>query len=856
MEEEVSLRDIVNKMALHVQNASIDARVIETLIIGKEFLGKEHPFWDYKEKLNIDAWGYAKAVRSIASFHNTHGGYLIYGVKNHEKDQSFEPVGITENVIDRQRLRQEVRKYLGSDIDITYVELEANIGQSGCKFGILHIPKRTDPKVLLFVADSPRNADKKQLFKTGEAYFRDGDTCRAARNSSDWHFLHSDRPYGQSLLDPPPRNKRSYIQHMLPDKNTICPSFVGRSAIIKTLYEWLNDDFTYVKALVGDGGKGKTSIAYEFASELVSDSPREFDIVIWLTAKQRQYSGIAGIYVTMPETHYSTVPELLQRICTELSYKEEEVTDAGLPLLKRYARDALSVIRAFVVVDDVDSLETDDQKEVLATLLQIATSGSKILVTTRANYSYAADQCVVVPGLELDEYQQYVADLCSRYCVTIPTKKVRQLRETSAGSPLWTESIIRLVRQGESIDDAIDDWRGKLGEDARGAALSKEIERLAPEAKRALLVAAYLGSASLTELRQVTGYGKQEIQEYIQALQSLFLLSAPRILEGEPRFDIAPLTRTTVLERSASMAVDHTKLHNTVRSIRKGFDANATGKKSRLIGQAITQANALLKESRYEDALVTVRDTLGRIPDHPDLLLMLGICFDQSEPRQLADARNCFKKAYDKGSRKELLFNRWFEAELSSGHMIGAIEVSKIALRERNGAESEWQLRYAIALSQLASTKTRDREFRSALNDYRDASLAIEKAIALSSGGAKQLRKQLSIEIHDAMWDTAMRLDARERWSVGFDTSADAIQRGDIRYMNYRRSVEALSNWISSLDKSRASDAVKDAIFIRISRIRDLSKHRSDDEKASSWYPLLARDLTKMQERYASLTSK
>ena len=51
----------------------------------------------------------------------------------------------------------------------------------------------------------------------------------------------------------------------LPSRETIAPRFVGRQTELESLRNWLNDPYSRVWLLAGDGGKGKTAIAYEFA---------------------------------------------------------------------------------------------------------------------------------------------------------------------------------------------------------------------------------------------------------------------------------------------------------------------------------------------------------------------------------------------------------------------------------------------------------------------------------------------------------------------------------------------------------------------------------------------------------------
>jgi hypothetical protein len=66
--------------------------------------------------------------------------------------------------------------------------------------------------------------------------------------------------------------------------------------------------------LTGEGGPGKSSIAYEFADRLTQVPGNIFEQVVWLTAKRRQFSGQDDSFVAVPEAHYSSYEELIVAI--------------------------------------------------------------------------------------------------------------------------------------------------------------------------------------------------------------------------------------------------------------------------------------------------------------------------------------------------------------------------------------------------------------------------------------------------------------------------------------------------------------------------------------------------------------
>ena len=249
------------------------------------------------------------------------------------------------------------------------------------------------------------------------------------------------------------------------------------------------------------------SIAYEFAQEVCRVKPYQLEKVIWLTAKSSQFVAEADRYVNVPETHFSCTESLLRAICSELAILDEETEGASVPLLKKILRAALALVPTLVVVDDVDSVEPEEQKGIIETAIQMASSQARFLLTTRMNFYLSSHTCITVGGLERAEYREYVKSIIQKMGMAVlQPKQIEAMRVATDGSPLFTESLLRLCRAGDSLNAAIVKWKGKLGDEVRKAALKREIETLSMEGRRVLLACSLMREASVTELRQVTGY--------------------------------------------------------------------------------------------------------------------------------------------------------------------------------------------------------------------------------------------------------------------------------------------------------------------------------------------------------------
>jgi predicted HTH transcriptional regulator len=60
-------------------------------------LPKECELWDYKRVFEDAKDANLKTLKAIVSFHNTYGGYIVYGVSEVEKDTSFVLCGIASS---------------------------------------------------------------------------------------------------------------------------------------------------------------------------------------------------------------------------------------------------------------------------------------------------------------------------------------------------------------------------------------------------------------------------------------------------------------------------------------------------------------------------------------------------------------------------------------------------------------------------------------------------------------------------------------------------------------------------------------------------------------------------------------
>ncbi|AMD01603.1 Divergent AAA domain protein [Halomonas chromatireducens] len=762
-----------------ISRACIGAEPLEALIVEGSFIPKESLLWDYKESISSESLALAKTVLQIVSFHNTCGGYLVYGVKEIEKDKEFSPANLDFSQVDPAQLRNKIKHFTGRSIDITFKEVNYSLKGEGYNAGVIFIPKREKTSSpVSFIKNGPEKRPGKPLFCPDETYFRHLDECVKATTASDWQTLFSSREFNPSygLNNKLEESDLLQVTHNLPDKNLICATFVGRDSLLSRLWEWLSDDLEYTKILSGDGGKGKTSIAYQFCRTFIQSSPSGYERVVWLSAKEKQFSGIHNEYFELQESDFNSCHSFLLLLIENCAMAVEEYEDVSTKQLKRDLKDSLPLFPSIYVVDDIDSLEEDEQRKVVDACRQLGSSNTRYLITTRKKLAYSSDLCIDVPGFPIDDFTLYVDSLVSRYSLaSIKKGDVASLHKTCDGSPLLAASILRLYKQGVPFSQAIREWKGEAGEDARSAALKREITSLTPESKRVLLAIFYFVNCSFTELKQSVGIERIKLIDCLEELQSLFLVNEPKLIDSEDRYSISNTTALIISEIQKEMAFDHRKLSTTIKSMKEGPSVKKIGN-TRKVGIAINQSLALIRDGRIPEAIETVDQQLRFLSENPDLLLMKARCISRLDSPDYTKVRELLRRSYGKGQRKELLFDLWFKTESSLNSSNGIIEVSQLAIKIQDFDKTKWLERLATGLV----LRSKHRDVISGLQDLMDASLALTKSLNYLDRTSKEIRIEELNSLHNIIWNK-LELSNNHSWLTCFDMILDLLKRGDVR---------------------------------------------------------------------------
>jgi Putative DNA-binding domain/NB-ARC domain len=783
-------------IASYVEEGVHSTEVLEALYDGATFLPAEGYLFDYKQSWPESKSELCKYARHVAAFHNVFGGYIVFGVDEIEKGSVFKPCVVHEPRIDAKQFGDILREYLSTPIEVTIRTHSIKCDTGEKRFvTLMHIPKRASGIEPNVARKTLKNDKDKALITAGEIYIRDGDNSIPAQLQQHWKTVYGHRknPY---LDDQDSNLSDRILESNLPDRSLIYGEFVGRTDELEKLWAWLGDDFSRVRVLAGEGGHGKTSIAYEFASDFCRSVPAGFDRVIWLTAKKRQFRALENSFELLGLEVFETPGELMRHLGTAMApASEEELASCTEDRLPRLVKQISSNIAALVIIDDLDSLELDEQKRCIEICQQFSTTRSRFLFTTRKNVTASSASSIEVNGFGLEEFKEFLEAWTKRLGLA-PFKgtEVKALLSTTGGSPLFTESILRLLKQGVSVSESLKLWKGHLGIEVRNAALQREVLQLGMESRKILALVAAVGECSFAEIKTFSGFTEQTVIDAANELQSLFLLSTPPIAR-ERRFAVSSTTRQLVRSLGPELVPNYEAYVRDV--LEKKYKASGEGRRTSLsvVARAIDQAMAQISDGRPEDALRTVEEVNSRLGGkNADLLSVKARALAEVENQTPLSIRRAFEAAYAAGQRKEVFFDCWYRSEFKARNWDGAIQVIDHAVRGPDiEMQSFWILKRVIARHEAANShRTSDPEHamnqvKAAVQDFR----LIKKCFDLGVG-VDQLRiRRLTERFADLHWDIPRGSGDLAGWIDGVERQLEFLALGDTRYETYIRAAVA-----------------------------------------------------------------
>ncbi|MCK4150624.1 ATP-binding protein [Ralstonia pseudosolanacearum] len=83
----MELQSTRQKISKCIEAGDLTSSVTQALLSNGEFVPAEGCLFDYKRDVPADRLSLLKTLRHVAAFHNTYGGYLIFGANEENKSR-------------------------------------------------------------------------------------------------------------------------------------------------------------------------------------------------------------------------------------------------------------------------------------------------------------------------------------------------------------------------------------------------------------------------------------------------------------------------------------------------------------------------------------------------------------------------------------------------------------------------------------------------------------------------------------------------------------------------------------------------------------------------------------------------
>jgi len=496
------------------------------------------------------------------------------------------------------------------------------------------------------------------------------------------------------------REYREQIVDNLPSKEKIAIDFIGREKELSILEDWFKDPKSKIWVLAGDGGKGKTAIAYQCGINIKNQPIENYYIILWLSAKRKRFVEGSVIYIDDPDfTDFSTA---IDKLLTGYGYTSE--TSNPLDQKEEIVLDLLTHLPALLIVDDVDSLEGEAENAITFFTTEVPKTPSKVLLTSRRSLFGFGGVTTRITGFIHEDGVNFVKSRADLFKINprVIAPYMEKIITITDGSPLYIEELLRLCSMGIGIKETIEMWEGVDGDTARAYSLKREFDMLGVNGKNVLLACCLNKIPSTIEdISVITGLNKRSVFTAVEEIGRLFLLPTPTVIKEAPRFDVNINTRSLVIDVMKGSEI-YKKLDLNVK--RLSGKLQISGKRRFAVSEYLKHSSTLLKLEDFNEAEKVLKEGLVKYGEDPDLLAQLGRVYSRWKPlARSTDAKNSFRRAAELKCGQEDMYHHWWSLECKDQEWTNAVEASEIGLKQ---FPNSWILKYraGYAHSRLGSS--------------------------------------------------------------------------------------------------------------------------------------------------------
>ena len=463
------------------------------------------------------------------------------------------------------------------------------------------------------------------------------------------------------------------IVTVLPPQEEVVVNFIGRHKELEFLQDWLEKRPLKRSGLSGEGGKGKSAIAYAFARSIATRTDHEFEAVIWMSAKVRRFIDGQTVRVDRPDFHDRKSAAIKILDCFGEPFDENDHAaneEAALQFLNDFP--------TLLIVDDIDTVEQDGEDAIEFLIMTVPErTRSRVLFTSR-RAMFGLKSCTnQVSGLTEDDGNRFIRDRCT--LMGIPMKDVigheAAILDVTDSSPLFMEDLLRLSQAGLQIQEAIGLWKEKRGREAREYAIRREYELLSPDSQQVLLALASAGSFSVAELSRGLNWPLTQTTRALEDLQKMFLM---------PKRSTSQDGKLTLNRNTQMLVLDVFDSSDAMRRTKRVMDA-ASGtlvtKRSEdtKVGTALRRFGLLCQQFKFEEAERMCADLIATLPGRHEL--HSAIAYAQMKQSKDVDARSNFQRSHDLGTLKTDTYWHWCDLEASQKEWNESARVAELGLK-------------------------------------------------------------------------------------------------------------------------------------------------------------------------------
>jgi Putative DNA-binding domain/NB-ARC domain len=538
----------------------MDEKILKRLLKEAEgtHLDFKTTFYDISDKKSKTDF-----VKDILSFANStldQPAYIICGVKENYSGEK-EIIGIDSHQrIDDANWVQLLRSYTSHPINIKMEKVKLEIFNR--YVAVIEISKEQHRPILC-------TKDEGEKLKQGVIYFRHGSTNDVAKDLVTLEKIISsstkNRP-GSTIANDPTYNKYSKFPPAPYYK------FLGRDNEINTIFEELvYHHKNYLLSLTGDGGIGKTSIAYKVAEQIkdgISKGENDFDDVVWISAKdQRIY------FDERRELHreFHSLDDLYNKILL-LFYDIKFIKNMDMQKKEEHVNLALEGTKFFIVLDNLEVFTNEELLEIHR-FIKNTPIGHKFLLTSR--HDLRVQEFIPIHKFEKTISELYITDLINdlsdknneTYHSEIK-QHFHKFYELTNGNPLYIKFFIAQVIRGRSLDDILKRRNIEGEKPLKTYCFDSTLNNLNKNELTLMYSLAVSDQNNLCfhELKYLTLIPHNLLQEILESLNSHSLVNK-EFLKGQQVYSLNALLRTYLLEEKRIPGSEYSRLFQKSRKI-------------------------------------------------------------------------------------------------------------------------------------------------------------------------------------------------------------------------------------------------------------------------------------------------